>query len=106
MNFNSDIYGRAIKIEFLKRLRDEVKFESKEALIHQIKTDKQKAQEIIMASLKTIFLKNGTRIKRIKTDFHRLAFEVLEMPLVTQIFNLCYCEQIKNLLYKEKKLTN
>ncbi len=55
LNFNSDIYGRAIKIEFLKRLRDEVKFESKEALIHQIKTDKQKAQEIIMASLKTIF---------------------------------------------------
>ena len=47
LNFNRDIYGRTIKIEFLKRLRDEVKFESKEALIHQIEIDKQTAQEII-----------------------------------------------------------
>lgn len=47
LNFNRDIYGRTIEVEFLKRLRDEVKFESKEALIHQIESDRQSAQEII-----------------------------------------------------------
>ena len=47
LNFDRDIYGRAIKIEFLKRLRDEIKFDSKDSLIHQIKTDKQTAQGII-----------------------------------------------------------
>lgn len=47
LNFNRDIYGKAIKIEFLKRLRDEVKFESKDSLIKQIETDKNIAQGII-----------------------------------------------------------
>lgn len=47
LNFNRDIYGRSIEVEFLKRLRDEVKFESKEALIHQIEMDKNIAQGII-----------------------------------------------------------
>ncbi len=55
LNFDCDIYGKSMKVEFLKRLRDEVRFESKEALIHQIEIDKQTAQEIIRASLKTIF---------------------------------------------------
>jgi riboflavin kinase/FMN adenylyltransferase len=47
LNFNSDIYGRTLKIEFLKRLRDEKKFESRDALIHQIEYDKNVAQRII-----------------------------------------------------------
>ncbi len=47
LNFDRDIYGKSMKIEFLKRLRDEVKFESKDSLIHQIQTDKKTAQEII-----------------------------------------------------------
>lgn len=47
LNFNRDIYGRVMKVNFLKRLRDEVKFESKEALIHQIEVDKQLAIDVI-----------------------------------------------------------
>lgn len=47
LNFSSDIYGKAMKVEFLKRLRNEIKFESKDLLIHQIQTDKKTAQEII-----------------------------------------------------------
>lgn len=47
LNFNRDIYGQKIKIEFLKRLRDEVKFESKDSLIHQIEMDKKIAQVIL-----------------------------------------------------------
>jgi riboflavin kinase/FMN adenylyltransferase len=51
LNFNRDIYGISIKVEFLKRLRDEVKFESKEALIHQIETDKNIAQVILKETI-------------------------------------------------------
>ncbi len=46
LDFNRDIYGEKIKVEFVKRLRDEKKFESKDALIHQIETDKKEAEKI------------------------------------------------------------
>ena len=47
LNFNRDIYGKSMTIEFLKRLREEIKFESKDSLIHQIEMDKKIAlQEI------------------------------------------------------------
>ncbi|MHB8906507.1 MAG: riboflavin kinase, partial [Melioribacteraceae bacterium] len=45
LNFDRDIYGSDMKIEFLKRLRDEKKFDSKEMLIHQIESDKLEAQK-------------------------------------------------------------
>ena len=47
LNFDRDIYGKYFKVEFLKRLRNEKKFESKEALIHQIEIDKNIAQVIL-----------------------------------------------------------
>jgi riboflavin kinase/FMN adenylyltransferase len=45
LEFNRDIYGEKIKVEFIKRLRDEKKFESKDALIHQIEADKKEAEK-------------------------------------------------------------
>ena len=45
LNFDRDIYGSDMKIEFVKRLRDEKKFDSKEMLIHQIESDKLEAQK-------------------------------------------------------------
>lgn len=47
LNFDRDIYGKYFKVEFLKRLRNEKKFESKEDLIHQIEADKKEAQKFI-----------------------------------------------------------
>lgn len=44
-NFNEDIYGENIEIEFLKRIRDEKKFNSKEELIEQIEKDKKEAKD-------------------------------------------------------------
>jgi riboflavin kinase/FMN adenylyltransferase len=38
-NFNRKIYGRQVKIYFEKKLRDDMKFESKISLINQIKKD-------------------------------------------------------------------
>jgi len=46
LNFNRDIYGKKLRIEFIKRLRDEKKFASKEDLIEQMKTDKQLAADV------------------------------------------------------------
>lgn len=43
LNFDRDIYGKYFKVEFLKRLRNEKKFESKEDLIHQIEADKKES---------------------------------------------------------------
>ncbi len=39
INFNEEIYGYKIKVSFLKKLRDEISFQSKEELINQIKKD-------------------------------------------------------------------
>ena len=48
-DFNSDIYGEDIEVNFIKYIRDEKKFESKEDLIKQIKLDVETAKEIIEA---------------------------------------------------------
>jgi riboflavin kinase/FMN adenylyltransferase len=42
-NFNTDIYDKLISIKILKRLRDEFKFESIDALKNQLKTDQENA---------------------------------------------------------------
>ncbi len=47
LNFDRDIYGKGLTVDFMKRLRDEKKFESKEELVHQIEEDKKKAVELI-----------------------------------------------------------
>ncbi|MDP3682649.1 MAG: riboflavin biosynthesis protein RibF, partial [Ignavibacteria bacterium] len=47
LNFNEDIYGKQISIEFIERIRDEKKFVSKEELIKQIEIDKQKTNLLL-----------------------------------------------------------
>ena len=39
INFKRNIYGQDILVEFIKRIRDEKKFSSKEELIAQIRKD-------------------------------------------------------------------
>lgn len=46
-DFNDDIYGESIQIEFLKRLRDEYKFDSLEALTDQLKKDQINAEKFL-----------------------------------------------------------
>jgi len=47
-DFNQNIYGKKIKIELLKRLRDEFKFESVEALKDQLQQDKSMSLDFII----------------------------------------------------------
>jgi len=47
LDFNEDIYGKKISIEFIKRIRDEKKFSSKEELEENIKLDVAKARKFI-----------------------------------------------------------
>ncbi|MCK9426407.1 MAG: bifunctional riboflavin kinase/FAD synthetase [Ignavibacteriaceae bacterium] len=47
LNFNEDIYGKQIGVEFIARIRDEKKFASKEELIKQIEIDKQKTSKLL-----------------------------------------------------------
>lgn len=51
-NFNANIYDTAITITFFQRIREEIKFNTKEALIGQIHTDKSIIQDYFRRQLK------------------------------------------------------
>lgn len=39
LDFDEDIYGKNLRIEFVEKIREEIKFESKEELKHQLESD-------------------------------------------------------------------
>jgi riboflavin kinase/FMN adenylyltransferase len=46
-DFAGDLYGREIEVEFVAKLRDEVKFDSLDALTVQMKADAAQAREVL-----------------------------------------------------------
>lgn len=48
-DFNQEIYGQHLQVSFLKKLRDEAKFDSLELLVEQIQTDVEEAQAYFAA---------------------------------------------------------
>ena len=44
LDFSNDIYGETVKVEFLSRIRDEMKFSSVNKLVDQIKIDVTKTR--------------------------------------------------------------
>jgi riboflavin kinase/FMN adenylyltransferase len=46
-DFLGDLYGREIEVEFVAKLRDEVKFESLDAMVAQMKIDAAQARELL-----------------------------------------------------------
>jgi riboflavin kinase/FMN adenylyltransferase len=46
LDFEGEIYGETIRLEFWKRLRDELKFESVEALIEQMDKDVEETRAL------------------------------------------------------------
>jgi len=53
LDFGGELYGKNLKVELVSRIRDELKFETREALIEQIKMDILQTRQILerMASL-------------------------------------------------------
>ncbi len=49
LDFNRDIYGQDIRLEFIARLRAELKFASVDALIEQMKLDVDKTRGLVHA---------------------------------------------------------
>jgi riboflavin kinase/FMN adenylyltransferase len=47
LDFDRDLYDQDIKVEFVERLRDEIKYPSVEALVSQIRLDIERGREIL-----------------------------------------------------------
>ena len=47
LDFEGDLYGRQLTVHFVKRLREERRFESPEALVAQLEEDKKQVEQII-----------------------------------------------------------
>ena len=47
-DFDQDIYGRMVEVEFRKKLRDELRFDSVEEMTHQIDKDADQAREYFL----------------------------------------------------------
>jgi riboflavin kinase/FMN adenylyltransferase len=50
LDFAGDLYGEEAKVRFVARLRDEVKFDSVDALVVQMAADCDQAREILRTS--------------------------------------------------------
>jgi riboflavin kinase / FMN adenylyltransferase len=46
-DFSGDLYGRALEVEFVAKLRDEAKFDSLEAMMVQMKIDAARARDLL-----------------------------------------------------------
>lgn len=47
LDFNDDIYGELVELEFVEKIRDQSKFKDEEALANQIKQDTEKAKSVL-----------------------------------------------------------
>ncbi|HET6990069.1 MAG TPA: riboflavin kinase, partial [Bacteroidia bacterium] len=47
LDFNADLYGETLTLEFVKRLRNEVKFDGIEALKKQLEKDREETRKIL-----------------------------------------------------------
>lgn len=45
LDFDEDIYGQEVEVEIIKKIRENQKFDSKEALVEQMKEDERLARE-------------------------------------------------------------
>jgi riboflavin kinase/FMN adenylyltransferase len=49
MDFQDDLYGREVRLEFIRRLRDELRFDSVEALQRQMAADVEESRSALRA---------------------------------------------------------
>ena len=49
LDFDGDLYGREMEVEFIERIRDERKFNSLPSLVAEMTRDKERARAILAA---------------------------------------------------------
>ncbi len=49
LGFDGDLYGELAKVRFVAKLRDEVRFDSVEALVEQMRADVAAARAVLVA---------------------------------------------------------
>ena len=49
LDFDGDLYGREMEVEFIERIRDEMKFDSLDALVAEMNRDKERARAILQS---------------------------------------------------------
>jgi len=47
LDFDADIYNESLEIEFIRKIRDEIKFNSVDELIQQLQKDRQEVSDSI-----------------------------------------------------------
>ena len=47
LSFSDDLYGLDLKMEFVERLRPEIRFENLEELVAQIRSDAERTAELL-----------------------------------------------------------
>jgi riboflavin kinase/FMN adenylyltransferase len=47
IDFDGDLYGQELTIEFLERLRDELRFDSADELVEQMRRDVEQVREVV-----------------------------------------------------------
>jgi riboflavin kinase/FMN adenylyltransferase len=67
-NFDGDLYGRRINVEFVAKLRDEEKFSTLEAMVEQIDRDAAEARKVLAASQPDSPPDAGTHPVRIRSS--------------------------------------
>ena len=50
LDFDGDLYGSELRLDFLARLRGERRFDTPEALIEQMRSDVSRTREIVAAA--------------------------------------------------------
>lgn len=58
-DFDGDVYGRDLRVEFVRRLRGDRKFASAEALIRQMDRDSQRARQILVPAIRSTTAQKG-----------------------------------------------
>jgi riboflavin kinase / FMN adenylyltransferase len=50
LDFTGDLYGRMLRVVFLERIRDELRFDSADELVAQMRRDLERTRQIVLAS--------------------------------------------------------
>ena len=55
LDFEGDLYGSELRLEFVKRLRDEVAYDTIEALKHQVDVDVDQTKAVLLESRNVVW---------------------------------------------------